>query len=432
MTMRTMIAILALAGCHAAGAAKNSELAWQPPTEIAKGGGTKGPWQQNNSKFDYVDDPSVALGTDGSAAVVWVDHRNKDVHFQRFARDGKPQSRAVNVSRSPEVFSWLPRIVMAKQDVVVLWQEIVFSGGSHGGEIFVARSTDGGNSFAEPVNLTNSIGGEGKGRINAKVWHNGSLDLALAPDGTVHAAWTEYDGPLWLASSRNGGSSFGKPQQIAGDKARPARAPTLAIAGDGTIALAWTYGEDDAADIHFATRAPRADAFSKPRPLVRTMTYSDAPKLAFDRAGTLHAAYVETSGGPFDRPRVLYMRSTDRGATFERAKTLADQASYPALETDGNVVAVLWDVIDDEGQPRGLGLAVSRNRGGAFATTKLVPNSRDAAGGTNGSHQGHLMNKLAVRGSDIAVMNASLTAGKGSRVWMMRGRTSGAEAQAKR
>lgn len=31
--------------------------------------------------------------------------------------------------------------------VYVLWQEIVFSGGSHGGEIFFARSTDGGKSF---------------------------------------------------------------------------------------------------------------------------------------------------------------------------------------------------------------------------------------------------------------------------------------------
>jgi hypothetical protein len=422
MIMRTIFVMLALAGCNPSGAAKRAGVAWQAPIDIAQGGGTKGPWQQNDSKFDYVDDPSVALAGDGSAAVVWVDHRDKDVHFQIYGRDGKPRlPRAVNVSRSPDIFSWLPRLVVADRDVIVIWQEIVFSGGSHGGEIFVARSRNGGESFGEPVNLTNSRGGDGKGRISAKIWHNGSLDLALAPDGTLYAAWTEYDGPLWLASSRDGGSSFGAPQHIAGSNEQPARGPSLAIDRDGTIALAWTYGEDNAADIHIATRTPRADSFGEPRRIARTKTYSDAPKLAFDRAGTLHAAYVDSSGGPFDRPRVAYTRSRDGGATFEGAQRLADRASYPALAVDGDVVAVLWDVIDDDRQLRGLGLGISRDRGGAFVTTRLVPHSRDPAGGTNGSHQGHLMNKLAVRGNDLAVVNASLAAGKGSRVWMMRG-----------
>src|ERR671939_82717 len=83
----------------------------------------------------------------------------------------------VNVSRSPHTFSWLPRIAVSSADprrVLVLWQEIIFSGGSHGGDILLARSEDGGRSFAPPLNLSNSRAGDGKGRLTRERWHNRS------------------------------------------------------------------------------------------------------------------------------------------------------------------------------------------------------------------------------------------------------------------
>jgi hypothetical protein len=40
--------------------------------------------------------------------------------------------------------------------VYVLWQEIVFSGGSHGGEIFFARSRDGGQTWSAPAIVPDS------------------------------------------------------------------------------------------------------------------------------------------------------------------------------------------------------------------------------------------------------------------------------------
>jgi hypothetical protein len=57
----------------------------------------------------------------------------------------------VPVSKNPASFSWLPKIVMTSGDpqaIYVLWQEIIFSGGSHGGDILFARSTDDGRTFS--------------------------------------------------------------------------------------------------------------------------------------------------------------------------------------------------------------------------------------------------------------------------------------------
>jgi hypothetical protein len=412
----TLVAWLALTACRSS---PGQSVAWQAPVEIANGGGTKGPWQQNESQFDYVDDGTVALAADGSAVVVWVDHRDKDVHLQRFAAGGTRRGPAVNVSRTPAVFSWLPRIVVAGADVFVVWQEIIFSGGSHGGDILFARSRDGGQTFEPPLNLSQSIGGDGKGRIDAKTWHNGSLDLARAPDGTLHVAWTEYDGPLWLTSSRDGGETFAAPAQIAGTRERPARAPSLA-ADDARVFVAWTHGEDEAADIHVAAvdvaAAARAAA---PTVVARTPTYADAPKLVLAGA-TLHLAYAETSGGPFDPASVMYTRTQLPALAFDPPRAIGD-GSFPSLDVAGDRVTLVWEAGATAERARGLGYAMSRDRGETFGAPAPVAGSRDPDGGLNGSHQGRLMKKLDMHGSAIAIVGSALAQGRSSRVWLIRG-----------
>jgi hypothetical protein len=415
---------------------KQSAITWGASVDIASGGGQRGPWRQNDSTYDYVDDPTVALDAHGAAAVAWVDQRRKDVLFQVYERHGKPRhTQPVNVSRSPHVFSWLPRLVLSPghpSDVYVLWQEIVFSGGSHGGDILFARSRDGGASFSQPSNLSHSIGGDGKGRITKDIWHNGSLDLAIGRDGALYAAWTEYDGPLWFSRSNDHGESFSKPMRIAGGgQAEPARAPALAVGPDNRVYLAWTVGEDHGADIRLATSRDGGRTFGPPTLVAMTTGYSDAPKLAVDRQGTVHVVHGESAGGPFDRSHVRYTRSHDGARTFEPGREISRlhperiaSAAFPALSVDEqDNVYVLWEIYPDRHEPpRGLAIAYSRDGGHTFSAPAMVPGSRDPAGGWNGSHQGLLMRKLGVtRAGDIAVVNSSLQPNDKSRVWLMWG-----------
>jgi hypothetical protein len=183
-----------LSGALTPGRATAAEVIWGQKIEVASGGGYRGPWRMNESAYDYVDDPTVAINERGLVAVAWADQSRKDVFVQIYAPDGKPRlERPANVSRGPRIFSWLPRALITSTDpieVYLLWQEIVFSGGSHGGEIFFARSSDGGKTWSAPRNLSNDIAGSGKGRITPDYWHNGSLDLAMGPKGRLYAAWT--------------------------------------------------------------------------------------------------------------------------------------------------------------------------------------------------------------------------------------------------
>ena len=406
-----------------------AELAWYRGTDIATGRGERGAWRQNESRYDYVDDATVAMNDLGQISVAWVDQARKDVLFQRFSADGAKQlTRPVNVSRSAATFSWLPRIAIAPhepQKIFILWQEIIFSGGSHGGDILFARSEDRGSTFSQPLNLSRSVGGDGKGRINREIWHNGSLDIAAGNDGAIYAAWTEYEGPLWLARSTDGGRTFAGLLKVSGDAAKPARGPSLALARDGTVYLAWTLGEDAAADIHVAKSADGGVTFSEPRIVARSKGYSDAPKLAVDPGGTLHVVYAESEGGPFERHHIRYARSTDGAQTFEPPREISKPgAGFPALSLDaqGNPY-VIWELFPDHRKrPRGLGMALSRDAGRSFTTPGVVPGSADAAGGSNGSHQGLLMQKLAVnRHGAVAIVNSSLKDNERSRVWLIRG-----------
>ena len=376
--LRSLLGLLGMTGLvavmAAALAAPDAPIAWHGITEVAQGRGERGPWRQSQSRYDFVDDPSVALSPSGEAAVAWVDQAKKAVLFQRFSASGKPQfKQPVDVSRRPTTFSWLPRVVLAPgapQSVYTLWQEIIFSGGSHGGDILFARSDDGGRSFSEPVNLSNSLGGDGKGRLNREAWHNGSLDLAAGPHGALHAAWTEYDGQLWLSRSFDGGRRFSSPVRVAGGgQEPPARAPSLAVGPGGMVLMAWTVGDNDGADIHLARSLDGGATFSRPQLVAPSPAHSDAPRLAVDSAGVVHLVYAESEAGPFARYGIRYTRSTDGGRRFgpllDISGPLPDgfgSAAFPALALDakGRVV-VLWELFEEAGRmPRGLGIAVSR------------------------------------------------------------------------
>lgn len=423
-------------GCAAAVAAVNPAppLAWEPSIEVASGRAERGPWRQNQSRFDYVDDPSVAVDAQGSVAIAWVDQARKAVLFQHFAPDGKALfDQPVDVSRQPATFSWLPRIALSPDGkVFIAWQEIIFSGGSHGGDILVASSHDGGRSFSSPVNLSNSKAGDGKGRIERESWHNGSLDIVAAPDGTVYVAWTEYEGALWISRKAADAKNFSRPVRVGGTRTQPARGPALAAGPGGVLYVAWAVGEDKSGDIHLAISADRGASFGPGQRIAPSPSFSDAPKLALDAAGMLHLVYAESAGGPFQRFHIRYTRSADAGRSFERSREISAplpvgtvSAGFPSLACDAKGrVYFAWELFTDPRLPsRGLGFSVSPDGGRTFSTPALVPDSRDRAGGFNGSSQGLLMKKLAVnRDGLVAVVNSSFDPGVGSRIWVLRGR----------
>lgn len=395
----------------------------------------------NRSIWQYVDDPGVDLTPRGRSAVVWVDQRRKDVFLRMVDADRSGGfEHPVNVSRSSTVFSWFPDVVVNhhKQPphVYVLWQEIVFSGGSHGGEIFFARSVDGGRSFQEPINLSQSKAGDGKGRLNRERWDNGSLDLTIGPGGGLYAAWTEYEGRLWFSYSHNSGDSFSEPVLVSGRGGRkPARGPSLAVGSSNRVYLVWTVGGTDEADVHVTRLTPRGRTAAVASVIHPNARYSDAPKIAVSETGTVHVAWSESSGGREGVYQLRYTRKPRGDTQFEEPRKLSPDSSetygsynFPSLRLDaeGNPY-VLWELYPEANRnvSYGLGFIRSSNRGRSFGTLGVVPGTVGRSGGYNGSLQGKLSEKFDVEGDgDLAVVNSTFNPGRFSYIRLYRGAVS--------
>lgn len=424
-----------LSACLESERARDESAFWagSGPVEVARGPAQRGPWRMNESDFEYVDDPTVATTDDGHIGVAWADQARRDVFFQMYTPAGRARfAKAVNVSSTPGTLSWLPRLEIAADDpqrVYALWQEIVFSGGNHGGEIFFARSTDGGATFNAPINLSNSVAGDGKGRLTAERWDNGSLDLAAGPDGLLYAAWTEYEGRLWLSRSTDGGATFSEAIHLGGDANRAARAPALEVDDNGgTVHLAWSAGGQAAADIRIVTSQNGGRSFGAPQ-IVPSSGHADAPKLAADSHGNLHIVFSESPDGPSRQYRIRYSRRDARSTRFSEPKTIAvadaglDSVNYPDLAVDAaNRLYVVWQLyIDRRQRPHGLGFTMSLDGGRSFARPETVPQSDDQRLGLNGGLQGSLMARLAVNADGaLALVNSTFATGRSSHVWLWR------------
>lgn len=104
--MKIMLIALALIAASASGRADPLEVIWDERIAVAAGSGFRGPWHMNESQYDYVDDPTVAIDERGIVAVAWVDQSRKDIFVQVYEPGGKTRfEEPVNVSGSPDVLS---------------------------------------------------------------------------------------------------------------------------------------------------------------------------------------------------------------------------------------------------------------------------------------------------------------------------------------
>ena len=292
-----------------------------------------------------------------------------------------------------------------------------------------ARSQDGGETFSEPLNLSNTQNGAGKGRLTAKRWDNGSLDLAEGPDGEVWAAWTEYEGRLRITRSGDHGRTFSDPTQITGSDDEPCPRATTSVDSKGKLHLAWTVGEDPAADIRYTAYDSRGGPYEPPRIVHATDGRADAPKLAVDENDIVHLVYAESPEGPWQKARIRYTRAWP-GERFDAPKEIstghAEQVpdvGFSSLAIAEATLYVLWELFPDPGgRSRGLGFTLSTDDGEHFAAPGIVPHSGLSHLRFNGSQQGKLTRKLdANAAGDIAVVNSTFQQGEKSFVRLIRG-----------
>jgi hypothetical protein len=388
---KTIVAAAILA--TAAGA---SLAAWSTPPSAHLGA-------ERTLAAAHASNPTAAFDPRGGAGfVAWVATRGSasDVYLAR-AEGGAPV-RVNDVPGDAAPHEQAPAQVAAGPGgaVYVLWQNNREIPGRRfpASDLRLARSTDGGRTFAPAVTVNDDAGG----LPSSHTFH----DLQVAPDGTVYVSWLDSrrrdaysqahplpvkaaghghgahgghggeprdprmpESEIRVARSTDGGAAFGA-SMVVDDGVCPCCRTSLAIAPDGGVYVAWRkVYEGDVRDVVVARLGPGGKAFGAP-----VRVHADGwvfpgcphagPSIAVDARGRLHVAWYTGKEG---RQGLWYARSDDAGRTFSGAAPVLTGGWVPpsraTLAADGENVWVTWD---DRRTPDGA-LSIARVDGAAPA-----------------------------------------------------------------
>ena len=138
--------------------------------------------------------PEIVVSKDDVYAV-WMDDTSKiyDILFAKSTDGGKSFGTPLNISKL-KADSGYPQFTVSGNNVYVVWTQTI---SSQNYDIFFAKSTDNGDTFDTPVNISNNNGGSGWPKI--------------ASDGNIYLSWVDstpgrFD--IFITKSTDGGTTF--------------------------------------------------------------------------------------------------------------------------------------------------------------------------------------------------------------------------------
>ncbi len=210
--------------------------------------------------------------------------------------------------------------------------------------VYFALSTDGGQSFSPPVNLTGiPCEATAEGAYNAK------LDVDAA--GNLYLVWVREspEGPppnqVYFTRSTDGGLTFTTPKNISNSPpivpSVGAIVPDIAAGGPGQVCAAWTdrYDQEQLDQVFFSCSTDQGETFSPPvqvsfRPSP-DWSNSGRPAVAVKPGGLVLVGWSQTRVGAVDD--VFLIRSLDFGGTFSAPLSLTEgfaPSSHQQLAVD--------------------------------------------------------------------------------------------------
>jgi len=249
---------------------------------------------------------------------------------------GKPSNLTSGVGKDSET----PSIAAFGNIVYVVWTDS--SPGNF--DIFFIKSTDGGNTFSKPLNLSNDPGVSYQPRIVTDGKNN------------VYVVWTDnspgnYN--ILFTRTLDGGASFDKPIILSNLKG-VSNFPNIAASGNDTVYVVWSHknntdfdpsnteNQTQTYDIFFTKSLDRGHTFSKPVNLSNDPSNSQSPAVAVSEMGTVYVVWNDNSIGTYE---TFFTRSLDWGHTFSKVSVISSNLARsisPSISTYGNNVYVVW------------------------------------------------------------------------------------------
>jgi hypothetical protein len=250
--------------------------------------------------------PRIALDSNEQLNIVWGDTQNngKQVAFIRSTDQGDTFGELVNVSRSPgEAFE--PEIAVAPDNSINVAWEDTRSGVS---TIMFARSTDGGQTFLEPVAVSSGEGRATEAHISA--------DSA----GRIHVAWIDESGgdsQAFYSRSTDGGQTFSAPLNLSNEPGAEIEKPFVTTSGE-SVYVAYNDRANNSRQAYLVKSDDGGERFGGPEQVSRadrTKGRAHSVAMTADSRGVLHLVWIDSSIVGRDEG-VLFYSNTRNGRTF--------------------------------------------------------------------------------------------------------------------
>lgn len=309
--------------------------------------------EQTGPAIRCSDTVTASFDSTGTLWLAWINHNQ--IYVQSSTDKGQSFSDPVLVNKKPEVITahdeYRPKIEAdGLGNVYLTWSMALEK--RHTGHIRFSRSTDGGQSFSEPVTVNDNLDEIGH-RFDS---------LALGRNGEVFVAWLDardkekakadkqahLGSSVYYAWSNDGGRHFQPNQLLAAHSCECCRL-AVAVDPENHPVVLWrqVFGDNirDHALVKFSD-------WQTPGPVQRASNEQwniDAcphhgPGLSIGDDGVYHAVWFS---GAADKQGLFYAHSTDGGMRFSPAYRFGNPgAKHPHVVAVGRQVSVAWSEFD--------------------------------------------------------------------------------------
>lgn len=279
----------------AADAAGNIYVVWEHDSlnlgilfsRSADGGNTFSPPAVISTNSSGSVSPQIAIGLNGNVSVAWEDDANdaSDISFSSSSDHGAtfsmPESLSLHTGNS--INAQIATDMNGNIDVV--WQND--SPGTF--DIFFTRSADSGATFSAPKDISNGSGNADNAQIGLDA--KGNINLVW-DDNTPQ----NFNPDIYFARSSDGGVTFSNPLNISNNAGFSGN-PFLAIDASANIDVAWEDNTPGHKVIFFSQSTDSGATFSTLLNLSNDSGLSMSPDMAADNKGNLNVTWQDGTPG---------------------------------------------------------------------------------------------------------------------------------------